>query len=83
MAKRVFELARELGVTSKTILQKCRNEGLQIKNHMSALSAGLEATIREWFSEADSGTAIETTEHVDLEKARKAARKGKRAARKA
>ena len=50
MAKRVFELARELGVTSKRVLTKCRAEGLDIKNHMSTVSAGLEATIGEWFS---------------------------------
>lgn len=73
MAKRVFELAKELGVRSKDILEKCRAEGLEIKNHMAALSAGLEATIVEWFSESSSGTAVETTEHVDLEKARKKA----------
>jgi len=73
LAKRVFELAKELGVRSKDILEKCRAEGLEIKNHMAALSAGLEATIVEWFSESSSGTAVETTEHVDLEKARKKA----------
>lgn len=81
MAKRVFELARELGVTSKIMLEKCRAEGLEIKNHMSTLSLGLEATVREWFSEplgSDSGTAVETTAHVDLASARKEARKRKR-----
>ena len=78
MATRVFELARELGVTSKIVLTKCRAEGLEIKNHMSTLSAGLEATIREWFSEEAVGTAIETTEHVDLSAARKQASKVRR-----
>ncbi len=74
MAKRIFELAREMGVTSKTVLEKCRAEGLEVKNHMTALSAGLEATISEWFSEADAGgTAVETAEHVDLDKAHKRA----------
>ncbi len=83
MAKRVFELARELGVTSKDVLTKCRAEGLEVKNHMTALSAGLEATVRDWFSEESSGTAVETTEHVDLSAARKKAatqRKRKKAA---
>ncbi len=63
MATRVFELAQQIGVTSKQILAKCRAEGLDIKNHMTALSAGLEATIREWFSEGAHATTIETTEH--------------------
>jgi len=78
LAARVFELARELGVTSKQILAKCRAEGLDIKNHMTALSAGLEATIREWFSEGAAATAIETADRVDLSGAREEARKSRR-----
>ncbi|MCD6377851.1 MAG: translation initiation factor IF-2, partial [Planctomycetes bacterium] len=83
MAKRVFELAKELKVRSKDILEKCRAEGLDLKNHMATLSAGLEATIREWFSEASSGTAVETAEHVDLAKARKKAASQRRRKKKA
>ena len=79
MATRVFELARELGVRSKDVLDKCRAEGLEIKNHMSAVSAGLEATIREWFSEPDAGgTAVELTAHVDLKTARAEAERTRR-----
>ena len=80
MATRIFELARELGVTSKVMLEKCRAEGLDIKNHMSTVSAGLEATLREWFSEeAESAhTAVETSEHVDLATARKEAARQRR-----
>jgi len=79
LATRIFELARELGVTSKAVLTKCRAEGLEIKNHMSTVSAGLGATIREWFSEAaEGGTAIEQTQHVDLAQERTKARKSRR-----
>ena len=79
MAIRVFELARELGVRSKEVLTKCRAEGLEIKNHMATLSAGLEATIREWFSEVINGsTALEVSEHVDLVSARARAKKVRR-----
>ena len=82
MAKRVFEIAKELGIKSKAIVEKCRAEGIPesvIKNHMSTASAGLEATFREWFSvQAGEGTAVETTEHVDIEKVRaKPARRAK------
>lgn len=80
MAKRVFELARELGVKSKDVLEKCRAEGLEVKNHMASVSAGLEATIREWFSEDPETvhTAVETTDHVDVKKARARAKKTRR-----
>ena len=78
MATRVFELARKIGVTSKTVLEKCRAEGLEIKNHMSTVSAGLEATIQEWFSDMGGGTAVEVADHVDLKKARAEARKRRR-----
>ena len=78
---RVFEIARAVGVQSKDILDKCRAEGLEIKNHMSAVSAGLEETIRDWFSEPEDGgahTAVELTEHIDLEKAREKAKKSRK-----
>jgi translation initiation factor IF-2 len=67
---RVHLLAKELGVKSKAIIDKCKAEGLDIQNHMSTISAGLSATIREWFSEGDHSTAVETTSRVDLKKAR-------------
>ncbi|MDH7599851.1 MAG: translation initiation factor IF-2 N-terminal domain-containing protein, partial [Sedimentisphaerales bacterium] len=67
---RVHILAKELGVKSSAIIKKCRDEGIEIKNHMSVISAGLAATIREWFSEAENVTTVETGQKVDLEKAR-------------
>ena len=77
MAKRVFQLAKELGVQAKAIVAKCEAEGIpSIENHMSSVSAGLEATVREWFSAAEaSHTAVETAEKVDLEKVRVAPRR--------
>lgn len=72
---RVHLLAKELGVNSKAIIDKCQAEGLDIKNHMSTISAGLAATIREWFSEGAHTTTIETAAPVDLEKVRVKRRK--------
>jgi translation initiation factor IF-2 len=69
-ATRVYILAKELGVKSTAIVKKCQDEGLDVKNHMSWISAGLTATVREWFSEGDHATTIETTEKVDLKKVR-------------
>ena len=69
-ATRVYLLAKELGVKSTAIVKKCQDEGLDVKNHMSVISAGLAATIHEWFSEGENITTVETTEKVDLKKVR-------------
>ena len=69
-ATRVYTLAKELGVKSSAIVDKCQSEGLDVKNHMASISAGLAATIREWFSEGENVTTIETTLKVDLAKVR-------------
>jgi len=68
---RVHILAKELGVTSKAILEKCRAENLDVKNHMSTISVGLAATIREWFSEGEHTTTVEQSERVDLKRVRR------------
>jgi translation initiation factor IF-2 len=67
---RVYILARELGVKSSAIVKKCQDEGLNVQNHMATISAGLAATIREWFSEGENVTTIETAEKVDLAEVR-------------
>lgn len=82
-AKRLFEIAKELGIDSKAIVAKCHAEGIPestIKNYQSTVSAGLEATIREWFSDhaASASTAIETAEKVDVSAAKKTASPRKR-----
>ncbi|HEX41570.1 MAG TPA: translation initiation factor IF-2 [Phycisphaerales bacterium] len=67
---RVYILAKELGVKSAAIVKKCQDEGLDIRNHMATISVGLAATIREWFSEGENVTTVETAEKVNLEKVR-------------
>jgi translation initiation factor IF-2 len=75
---RVHHIANKIGVGSKDIIEKCTSEGIpDISGHMSAVSAGLEATIVEWFSEegAKSSSAIETAEKVNVTKAKARAKK--------
>ncbi len=75
---RVFQLAKELGVTSKDIIGKCDAEDIpNVTNHMSALSLGLAATVREWFGEggAQSTTAVQTAAPVNVVVARAKAKK--------
>ncbi len=72
-------------MTSKAIVEKCQAEQIpNMNNHMSSVSAGLEATIVEWFSEpSEGGTAVESTAHVDLEKVRAKPKKRAKAKAKA
>ncbi len=78
---RVNQLAKELGVESKSILTKCREEGLgdKVPNHMSVLSVGLAETVREWFSNGAGGgasTAVEVAPPVETKpKIRKVVKK--------
>ena len=74
---RVHHVAKKIGVGSKDIIEKCTSEGIpDITGHMSAVSAGLEATIVEWFSEDGSSTsAVETAEKVNVTKVKARAKK--------
>jgi translation initiation factor IF-2 len=81
-ATRVYILAKELGVKSTAIVKKCQDEGLDVKNHMASISAGLAETIREWFSEGEHATAVETADKVDLKKVRVKKPKKKRTTKK-
>ena len=75
---RVHQVAKDLGVSSKDIIAKCEAEGIpDITNHMSAISLGLSQTIKEWFGTAAgvSTTSVETAAPVDVEKARKKAKR--------
>ncbi len=82
---RVHSLAKELGVPSKVLIEKCRSEGIELKNHMAAISVGLAESIREWFSTDDDVTSVEVGERVDLDKVRikRAEKKAKEAERRA
>jgi translation initiation factor IF-2 len=74
---RVHQLAKTLGVGSKDIVAKCTSEDIpDITNHMSAISAGLAATISEWFSEdRTTSSAIETSEKVNVSEVKARAKK--------
>ncbi|MGE5611336.1 MAG: hypothetical protein ACM359_18955, partial [Bacillota bacterium] len=61
---RVNQLAKELGIPSKAILDRIKSEGLgdKVPNHMSLMSLGLAETVREWFASNSGGlaTAVES-----------------------
>ena len=66
---RVSQLAKELGVTAKAILDKLKAEGLGEKavNAQSTITLGLSESVREWFTVAEGGVhvAVETAAHVE------------------
>lgn len=73
---RVNQLAKELGIPSKLILDRCKTEGLgeKVPNHMSLMSLGLAETVREWFPGANGeaggvATAVETATEEAVEEA--------------
>jgi translation initiation factor IF-2 len=78
--KRIHQLAKELNVDSKNIIEKCIAEGIPgIKDHLSPVKIGLEMTIREWFTrDANSShNAVETADKVDPNASRKAGNRKK------
>ncbi|MDK2956740.1 MAG: translation initiation factor [Desulfovibrionales bacterium] len=55
---RVRDLAAELGLTNKDIIQSCRELGIQVKSHMSGLSEEEAQQVREAQSQAQSQTDV-------------------------
>ena len=66
---KIHKLAKELGVDSKAIIEKCIAEGVtEVQSHMSVVKVGLAQSIREWFSQDAPHTAVEKSAHVAVEK---------------
>jgi len=61
MAKRVFELARELNLTTKALLVTLKDLEVTVKSHMSTVDDAMEAQVREHLYGKKSDEAIEET----------------------
>ena len=46
---KVKELARQTGVTSRQIIDRCRAEGIPVQNSITKLTPQVERTVRVWF----------------------------------
>ncbi|KRL97639.1 translation initiation factor IF-2 [Levilactobacillus hammesii] len=53
--KRIYELAKEINVSSKQIIAKAEAKGFPVKNHMSTLGENEERQLREAFSKSAAG----------------------------
>jgi translation initiation factor IF-2 len=76
---RVSQLAKELGIESKVILEKCKEEGLaeKVPAHSSSLALGLSETIREWHRSGELDVLIKKFAGVDSSKKKKSPAKKK------
>ena len=49
---KVKDLARELGVTSRVLIDRCRAEGVAVQNSITKLDRNVENRVRGWFRKA-------------------------------
>lgn len=57
MAKKgikIKQLARELGLTSRELIGRCRAEGLAVQNSVTRITVEMERAIRAWFADGES-----------------------------
>ncbi|QHM64514.1 translation initiation factor IF-2 [Pediococcus pentosaceus] len=57
--KRIYELAKEINVSSKDIIEKAQADGLDVKNHMSTLDDASEKHLRNAFKKNTTTTKPE------------------------
>jgi len=80
---RVSTLAKELGIPSRAILDKCAAEGLadKVPSHTTVISLGLAETVRQWFGPHGEGglaTAVEVAPPVEVAPKKKVVRRKKK-----
>ena len=47
--KRIYEIAKEVGVDNKVVVQKAKDLGLDVKNHMSSVDDSQVAKLKNSF----------------------------------
>ena len=52
---KVKALAKELGVTSRAVIDRCRAEGFPVQNSISRLEPSLAEAVRTWFGSQRQG----------------------------
>ncbi len=76
MGKRVFEVAKDLGVDHRDLLKRCDDLRIEVRNYMSQLTTAQEAKLRSAF-EAERGQA-QVEEKVQAPGVRRRRRPGSR-----
>ena len=62
--KRIYELAKEINVSSKDIVEKAQANGLDIKNHMSTIDDAIESKIRGIFNKKSESKPKTAEKHT-------------------
>lgn len=55
--QRVYEFAKAIGVPSKTVIDTAKQQGIELKNHMSTLDEGQEKTLRSALGKSSATAA--------------------------
>jgi hypothetical protein len=82
---RITQVAKDLGIPTKDIIEKCISEGIEgVTSPQASIPIGLAETIKEWFGGSGSTTGAEIAASVDVvgirERVQKAAPKKKKVA---
>lgn len=62
--KRIYELAKEINVSSKDIIDRAQADGLDVKNHMSTLDDSSEKHLRDAFKKNNDATDKPVEKHT-------------------
>src|SRR5919202_1874700 len=65
MAKRVYEIARELSIETKEVIERLRNEGIEVKNHFAVVE---EPVYQQIFSDGQATTMAATDATVESDR---------------
>ncbi|MCH7632680.1 MAG: translation initiation factor IF-2 N-terminal domain-containing protein [Planctomycetes bacterium] len=58
---KVKELAKELGITSRELIERCRTSGVPVQNSVTKLQPEAERRVREWFHHNDENESADSS----------------------
>jgi len=59
---KIKDLANELGVTARQLIERCRAEGLWVQNCVTKLPPADERRVRAWYTTTDAQSRTDTSE---------------------
>lgn len=68
--KRVYELARDIGITSKVLMEELRSQGVEVKSHMSTLDAETAELIIDIYRDVEvEAPPVKPSDHYAAQRA--------------